>query len=211
MPRTTIAIVVAAVIVLFGAIVSHNPQAARFVDKQAAIAETSTATSKSVSIREWDTPTRNSHPHDPAVAPDGSLWYAAQLANKLGRLDPESGEIKEFPLDVANSGPHGLVADTEGNIWFTANFQGYIGKLNPMTGAIARYPMPDARAGDPHTPVFDSNGVLWFTVQGGNFVGKLDPASGEITLRQPHTPNALPYGIVISPEGVPYFCELGAN
>jgi hypothetical protein len=33
MPRTTIAIVVAAVIVLFGAIVSHNPQAARFVDR----------------------------------------------------------------------------------------------------------------------------------------------------------------------------------
>ena len=49
-----------------------------------------------VSIREWDAPTPNSHPHDPAVAPDGSLWYAAQLANKLGRL-PESGRIKEFP------------------------------------------------------------------------------------------------------------------
>src|SRR5262249_42657550 len=84
-------------------------------------------TSVAVSIQEWDAPTPNSRPHDPAVAPDGSLWYAAQLANKLGRLDPDSGQITEFPLDVANSGPHGLVADANGDIWFTANFQGYIG------------------------------------------------------------------------------------
>src|SRR5437667_5044166 len=112
-------------------------------------------TGVTVSIREWDAPTPNSHPHDPAVAPDGSLWYAAQLANKLGRLDPESGEIKEFPLDVENSGPHGLVADAEGNIWFTANLQAYIGKLNPNTGGITQFPMPDARARYPTTPDID--------------------------------------------------------
>ncbi len=39
-------------------------------------------------IREYDVPTPNSRPHDPAVAPDGALWYTGQLANKLGRLDP---------------------------------------------------------------------------------------------------------------------------
>jgi len=27
-----------------------------------------------VTIREWDVPTPNSRPHDPALAPDGSLW-----------------------------------------------------------------------------------------------------------------------------------------
>src|SRR5690348_16542330 len=96
----------------------------------------------SVSIQEWDVPTPDSRPHDPVVAPDGSLWYTGQAANKLGRLDPQSGQIQEFPLDVEISGPHGLVADAEGNIWFTANFQGYIGKLDPNTGAVTRFPMP---------------------------------------------------------------------
>ena len=33
-------------------------------------------------------PTPKSRPHDPAVAPDGSLWYTGQAANKLGSLDP---------------------------------------------------------------------------------------------------------------------------
>jgi len=27
-----------------------------------------------VTIREYDVPTPNSRPHDPAVAPDGALW-----------------------------------------------------------------------------------------------------------------------------------------
>ena len=101
--------------------------------------------SVSVTIQEWEVPTANSRPHDPAVAPDGSLWYTGQLANKLGRLDENSGEIQEFALDIENSGPHGLVGDSEGNIWFTANSAGYIGKLDPTSGAIEHYFMPDER------------------------------------------------------------------
>ena len=53
-----------------------------------------------VSIRELDVPTPKARPHDPAVAPDGSLWYTGQMANKLGRLDPGTGKITEFPLNL---------------------------------------------------------------------------------------------------------------
>ena len=164
-----------------------------------------------VPIREFDLPTPRSHPHDPALAPDGSLWYTGQGTNTLGRLDPKTGEIKEYPLKTAGSGPHGLVADSQGNIWFTAAFKGYVGKLDPRTGAVTEYKMPDSRARDPHTPVFDSNGILWFTVESGNFVGKLDPRTGEVKLKAVPTPNAVPYGIVVSSTGVPYFCEFGTN
>src|SRR5947199_4290173 len=76
-----------------------------------------------VSIKDWDVPTPNSRPHDPTVAPDGALWYTGQMANKLGRLDPRTGQFREFPLKTPGSGPHGLVADAEGNIWFTAIFK----------------------------------------------------------------------------------------
>jgi streptogramin lyase len=64
-----------------------------------------------VQIQEYDVPTPKSRPHDPALAPDGSLWYTGQAANKLGRLDPKTGEFKEYPLKTPNSGPHGLVSD----------------------------------------------------------------------------------------------------
>jgi len=162
-------------------------------------------------IREFDVPTPHSGPHDPAVAPDGSLWYTGQMANKLGRLDPKTGEIKEYSLRTDGSGPHGLVADPQGNIWFTAAFKGYVGKLDPTTGAITEYTMPDPRARDPHTPVFDQRGVLWFTVQNGNFVGRLDPSTGDVKLKEVPTPRAVPYGIVVSSKGVPFFVEFGIN
>ncbi len=163
-----------------------------------------------VVIKEWDVPTANSRPHDPAVAPDGALWYTGQVANKLGRLDRITGEIKEYPLPL-QSGPHGLVAATDGNIWFTANSKAYIGKLNPKTGEVTQYPMPDPAARDPHTPIFDQKGILWFTVQGGNFVGRLDPRTGNVTVKRSPTPNSAPYGIAVNSKGIPFYCEFRTN
>jgi virginiamycin B lyase len=164
-----------------------------------------------VTIREWDVPTKGAHPHDPAVGADGALWFTEQMQNKIGRVDPATGEFKEFPLKVTYSGPHGLVADREGNIWFTGNFAHYIGKLDPKTGAVTEYKMPDEKAEDPHTAVFDANGILWFTVQAGNFVGRLDPKSGKVELKTVPTANSHPYGIQMNSQGVPFFCEFFTN
>jgi len=98
-----------------------------------------------VSIREWDVPTKGAHPHVPAVAPDGSLWFTEQMVSKLGRLDPATGAFKEYPLKGPNDGPHGLVADRDNNIWYTGNFAAHIGKLNPRTGEVTQYKMPMKR------------------------------------------------------------------
>jgi virginiamycin B lyase len=164
-----------------------------------------------VTIKEWDVPTANSRPHDPAVAPDGSLWYTGMHANKLGRLDPNTGQFKEYPLRTPDSGPHGLVADRDGNIWFTAIAKGYVGKLNPQTGDITEYRPPAGREIDPHTPVFDGQGILWFTNQDSNLIGRLDPHNGDMKLQEVPTRHAVPYGIVVNSKGVPYFCEFGTN
>ena len=151
----------------------------------------------SVRITEWDL-SEGTFPHDPAVAPDGALWYTGMQSNTIGMLDPKTGKIREYKIPTPDSGPHGLVADAGGNIWFTANFKGYIGRLDPKTGVFREYPMPDPAARDPHTPVFDGRGMLWFTVQGGNAVGRLDPASGLIRLRKMMAEGSRPYGIVVN-------------
>ena len=165
-----------------------------------------------VTIREWAVPTKGAHPHDPAVGPDGALWFTEQMANKLGRLDPKTGEFREYPLSEGkNPGPHGLVADSKGNIWFTANFAGYIGKLDPKTGRVTEFKTVKDKADDPHSLVFDAQGILWFTMQGGNMVGRLDPKTGKVTLKEVPTESALPYGIQVNSKGVPVFCELGTN
>jgi hypothetical protein len=82
------------------------------------------------------------------------------------------------------------------------------GKVHPD---VTEHKIPGTRARDPHTPVFDHKGFLWFTVQRGNMVGRLDPATGNIELREVPTPDALPYGIAINSQGIPFFCEFGTN
>ena len=175
------------------------------------LAKSAGAEPMKVLIQEWEVPTPNSRPHDPAVGPDGSLWYTGQQSNTLGKLDPKTGKIKEYPVRIPQSGPHGLIADKEGNIWFTANYKGYIGKLNPLTGQVIEYRMPDPAASDPHSLVFDQKSILWFTVERGNFVGSLNPQTGEIRLTPSPTPNSVPYGIVVNARGIPYYCEFGTN
>jgi len=165
----------------------------------------------SVEIKEYDVPTPNARPHDPAVAPDGSLWVTEQRVSKLGRLDPKTGQFREYPLKTADSGPHGLVADRDGNIWFTAIAKGYIGKLDPKTGNVTEFRASGEREVDPHTPIFDQNGVLWFTAEESSFIGRLDPKTGEIKLQPTPTPHAVPYGIVVTAQGVPFFCEFHTN
>ena len=164
-----------------------------------------------VQIKEYEVPTPNSRPHDPALAPDGSLWYTGMAANKLGRLDPKTGEFKEYPMKTPKSGPHGLVADKDGNIWFTAISGGYVGKLDPKTGDIAEFRPSGGAQIDPHTPAFDHDGILWFTNEETNYIGRLDPKSGEMKLIKSPTPHAVPYGIVITKNNVPFFCEFGTN
>jgi hypothetical protein len=159
----------------------------------ATLAGSTTVGMPNVRIQEYEVPTPNSRPHDPAVAPDGSLWYTGQGANRLGRLDPKTTEFKEYPLKTPNSGPRGLVADKDGNIWFTAISGGYVGKLDPKSGEIAEYRPSDGVKIDPHTPVFDHDGILWFTNEETNYIGRLDPKTGKITLTKVPTAHAVPF------------------
>ena len=159
-----------------------------------------------VTIQEFNVPSANSRPHDPAAAPDGALWFTEQKANKLGRLDPRTGAIREYPLPAPDSGPHGLAVDRDGNVWFTANYKGYVGKLDPKSGRVQAFEV----GGDPHTPVIDAKGIVWFTEQEANQVGRLDPATGHAELRRVPTEGAKPYGMVATPEGL-IFCEFGSN
>ena len=50
--------------------------------------------SADVTIKEWMVPTPGSRPHDPMLAPDGSVWYSGQMANVLGHFDPKTETVQ---------------------------------------------------------------------------------------------------------------------
>ena len=163
-----------------------------------------------LSFTEWQVPTLGQRARDPVEAPDGSIWWAGQFANLIGRIDPKTGTMQEFDLP-AGAMPHSVTPDADGNVWYTGNKNGTVGKLDPRTGKITEFKMPDPAARDPHTAVFDAKGVLWFTLQQSNMIGRLDPGTGDIKLVRTTTPGARPYGIKIDADGNPWFACNGSN
>src|SRR5512134_1372299 len=164
-----------------------------------------------VAIREWQVPIPGSRPHDPLATRDGAIWYTGQMTNRLGRVDPKTGQVKEYPLKSPATGPHGLVEDRDGNIFYTGNHQALIGKLDPRTVEVTEYRMPDPNAKDPHSLAFAPDGMLYFTLQQSNMVGRLDPKNGEIRLVTAPTPRSRPYGIMVNAKGVPHSVLFGTN
>ena len=156
-----------------------------------------------ISFTEWVVPTLGQRPRDPVEAADGSIWWAGQWGNMIGRIDPKTGEMTEYKLPEG-AHPHTVLTDAQGRIWYTGNKNGTMGVLDPKTGEITEYKMPDRRARDPHSAIFDKDGVLWFTLQNSNMVGRLDPKTGDIKLVTAPTPGSRPYGIKIDADGVPW-------
>jgi virginiamycin B lyase len=163
-----------------------------------------------VTFREWQVPTLGQRSRDPVEAADGTIWWAGQWGNLIGRIDPDSGEMTEYPLP-ANAMPHTVTVDAEGKVWYTGNKNGSMGRFDPETEEITVYEMPDPAARDPHSAIFDAEGILWFTLQQSNMIGRLDPASGEVKLVTPPTAGSRPYGIKLDAEGTPWVACNGSN
>lgn len=162
-----------------------------------------------IRFQEWQTPTLGQRTRDPVEAPDGSIWWAGQFGNLIGRIDPRTGEMREYELPP-KSLPHSINIDASGTPWFTGNGNGTIGKVDPKTGEVTVYKMPDPAVRDPHTAEFDRDGILWFTAQQSDTVGRLDPKTGEIKLAKTKR-GAKPYGIKIAADGTPWFSCNGSN
>ena len=56
--------------------------------------------------------------HDVYPAPDGTVWFTAQSAGKLGRLDPRSGKSDLTALGPG-AAPHGVIVGPDGAAWVT--------------------------------------------------------------------------------------------
>jgi len=150
-----------------------------------------------------------SGPHDVAPAPDGAVWYTAQRAGALGRLDPASGRTEQIALGP-RSAPHGVIVGPDGAAWVTDGGQNAIVRVDPKTRAVRVFPLP---AGAPYvnlnTAAFDRKGVLWYTGQSG-YYGKLNPATGATRLwRAPRGRG--PYGIAATAAGDIYYASLAGN
>lgn len=154
-----------------------------------------------VTFKEWVMPQLGQRTRDPTQAADGSIWYAGQYGNLIGRLDPKSGAVREYPLPP-DAKPHTVQLDPRGRPWYSGNQNGTIGWIDPATGKATVYKMPDPAAKDTHTIAFDRNGVAYFTFQHANMIGRLNPETGDIKLVKAAAERSQPYDIKLDADGM---------
>jgi virginiamycin B lyase len=158
-------------------------------------------------LREYPVPA-GSAPHDVAPAPDGTVWYTAQAAGELGRLDPATGAADGVPLGDG-SRPHGVVVGPGGAAWVTDSGLNAIVRVDESTHAVRRFPLPGDENANLNTAAFDRRGMLWFTGQSG-YYGRVDPASGRVDLFDAPRGEG-PYGITTTPAGDVYYASLAGS
>ena len=150
-----------------------------------------------------------SGPHDVYPAPDGAVWFTAQSAGKLGRLDPRTGKSDLIALGPG-AAPHGVIVGPDGAPWVTEGGQNAIARVDPATRAAKLFPLPkERRHANLNTASFDRQGVLWFTGQNGIY-GRLDPKTGGMAVFDAPR-GAGPYGITTTPDGQVFFASLAGN
>jgi virginiamycin B lyase len=164
--------------------------------------------SKAESVQYFPVPD-GAGPHDVAPAPDGTVWYTAQGAGALGRLDPKTGAAKQIPLGDS-SAPHGVIVGPDGAAWVTDGGLNAIVRVDPATEAVKVYPLPQSDDyANLNTAAFGKGGILWFTGQDGIY-GSLDPATGKVTVYQDPEGRG-PYGITATPDGTVYYASLAGS
>lgn len=167
------------------------------------------AGTRDVTFKEFVMPTLGQRTRDPIQAADGSIWWAGQFGNLIGRFDPKTGEMKEYTLP-AMAKPHTIELDRKGRPWYTGNMNGTIGYIDPATGKATEFKMPDPNAKDPHTLIFNRNNIAFFTLQNSNMVGRLNSDTGDIKLIKSPVANSKPYGIKEAADGTIWWACNGA-
>ena len=147
--------------------------------------------------------------HDVYPAPDGAVWFTAQSAGKLGRLDPKTGKSELMALGPG-AAPHGVIVGPDGAAWVTEGGQNAIARVDPATRAVKLFPLPkERRNANLNTATFDRQGVLWFTGQNGIY-GRLDTKTGAMVVFDAPRGTG-PYGIATTPDGQVFFASLAGD
>src|SRR5262245_10436781 len=74
-------------------------------------------------------------PNGIVTGPDGNLWFTSTDSDRIGRLNPATGNITTY-THADLDGPQEITADVEGEVWFTSSLSDRIGSINPATGVI---------------------------------------------------------------------------
>jgi virginiamycin B lyase len=136
---------------------------------------------------EYEMPGPSRMPFSAAPGKDGYIWIPNfGSANKITRLDPETGAMEDFTVpDAGTAAIHSAVEAPDGSVWLAEQASNKLGRWDPRTRQITEYQDPFEagkegvkEGGSKHTVRFDPQGNVWTT---GEPLSRFDPKAGKFT------------------------------
>ena len=107
-----------------------------------------------------------SRPYGIVLDAKGRPYFDEFGANKIGPIDPVSGELKEYTLPNERTRPRRIAMTADGIVWYGDYTRGYLGRLDPATGKVDEFAMPSGAASLPYAMATDDQDRIWVAETG---------------------------------------------
>ena len=122
------------------------------------------------------------YPHTIRVDKKGVVWFTIAGSDKVGRLDPASGESTVIALPHAKplGGSRGTwtygidIHPKDGSIWYSRLFADKIGRIDPETLEVRQF---DSPMRGPRRMRFDNSGILWVAGFAEGTLARIEPTA----------------------------------
>ena len=121
---------------------------------------------------------KNSRPYGIILDSHGRPYFDEFGTNKIGTIDPKTGDLKEYTLPDPKALPRRIAITSDTSIWFGDYARGFLGRLNPVTGAVEEFALPSGPVSMPYAMASDDRGYVWLAETGvqPNRLVAFDPA-----------------------------------
>ncbi|HEV7993994.1 MAG TPA: hypothetical protein VGP25_19355 [Gemmatimonadaceae bacterium] len=133
-------------------------------------------------IQLWKTG-ESSRPYGILMDSKSRPWFDLFGTNRIGTIDPLSGQLRTFDLPNERSRPRRIAITSDDVIWYGDYTRGYLGRLDPTTGKVVEYLLPSGPGSLPYGMTSDDRGRIWLAETGPqpNKLVAFDPAKKSFT------------------------------
>ena len=135
---------------------------------------------------------------------DGSIWYSSLMANRIGRIDPDTLELTV--LTPPTLGPRRLRFGADGSLWIPSFGDGALVRLDTRTLRFERFPLPPLAPGEIEAPyavgVHPSTQEVWVTANMSDRLFRFLPSERRFIAYPLPTRGIYLRDIIFTPEGL---------
>ena len=102
----------------------------------------------------------------------GNIWFTEWLANKVGKLDPDTGKIEEYDLPSPSSEANEVRVDAEDTVWVAGYLSNSLSRFDRSKKMFVEYPIPTPWA-EIRKMAADPERGVWFAQSHTDVIGHI--------------------------------------